>query len=121
MTITMDYIKKIGQDLTGFDVTTKQDIPTRINYTGKWINFNKKQLDKFSKNDYIKRGVILKYKYIFVMLHEVAHYKKFKKFKDDWDYSEYCYENRLHIETLCDRYARRHTPRFIKQKEEVLV
>lgn len=56
------------------------------------------------------RGFDKKFVLLQVLLHEIAHYKQFRRFKHHWraldKYKKYCGKRKDYVEKVSDRYAR---------------
>lgn len=117
--MTLKEVKKIGYKLTGLEITNyKNDI------TCFWfnrdrafsININTCQLKKlYLENIYTYKYIWKlgkKYLYLQALLHEVAHFKTYKKLGGL--YRKYYNRNTRYYETLANRYALRYYKRFVK-------
>lgn len=122
----MKNLKVIGKHLTGLEIRNKHKEKTCFvveryispvyKLKNKYININFEDIDKIFADDWV--GIPqreMDNKYLIALLHEICHYKQFKKtplrkwFTDDYDINE-------HRENVAVRYARKYYKRFITKR-----
>lgn len=111
------YLKTITYELTGLKLKIHDNYNKtcfRVYHKNKGccIIFSKKYIDDTDSGELQRRGYNKKYKYIQILLHEIAHYKQYKKrglerlrteYRNDSDY----------FEKQTDRYALRYYKNLI--------
>jgi len=113
---TLTQVKKIGKSLTGIEITATIDRRTMFQAQGTRektlyarINVNKKQLSVI-RYQLVRRGYDIENKnvlYLQSLLHEIAHYKQWKRIGNCAEYNKEYSKNPLYYEKVADRYALR--------------
>jgi hypothetical protein len=113
---TLTQVKKIGKSLTGIEITATIDRRTMFQAQGTRektlyarINVNKRQINNI-RYQLVDRGydtINDNIMYLQSLLHEIAHYKQWKKAGNCADYNNEYYKNPRYYERVADRYALR--------------
>ncbi|GAG98209.1 unnamed protein product [marine sediment metagenome] len=111
--ITISQVKNIGREITGLKITTNRFENTAFffdNRKAHYININRKQLQNIYTLyswSYLRYGIDNRGIYLQALLHEIAHYKQYKKC-GGYHWEEEYNNNPNYYEKVANRYSTRY-------------